>query len=103
MIDTRAMICAAAAVVLGLAASPVARAQQPIYSYGSAIGYAYRNPASGCGYGLGYSGPGCPYGGYVCSAPGSCYYRAGPGNSSSDRGDEASTAATRRQLPSPQH
>jgi hypothetical protein len=99
MIDTRTMIGAAAAAVLVLAASPAAWAQQPAYSYGSAMGRVYRNPASGCGYGLGYSGPGCPYGGYVCSAPGSCYYRAGPGNSSSHRGDKVSMAGARRQLP----
>jgi hypothetical protein len=95
--DTRTTICAAAAVALVLAASPAAKAQQPVYSSGSAMGYVYRNPASGCGYGAGYSGPGCPHGGYVCSAPGSCYYRAGPGNGFSDRGDEASTSVARSQ------
>jgi hypothetical protein len=94
MVDRRTIIGAAAAVVLVLAASPAVRAQQPAYSQGVAMGKVYRDPASGCGYGYGYSGPGCPYGGYVCTAPGSCYYRAGPGTS--DRGDDASTAGPRR-------
>jgi hypothetical protein len=102
MIGMRTMIGAAAAAVLVLAASPAAWAQQGFN--GSVIGNTYQNPASGCGYGYGYSGPGCPYGGYVCSASGSCYYRAGPGNSSRDHGNEASTAVrARRPLPSPQN
>jgi hypothetical protein len=86
MIGTRTMIGATAVAVFVLASSPTAWAQQPVYSYGSAIGNVYRNPASGCGYGLGYSGPGCPDSGYVCSASGSCYYRFGPGNAVSNRG-----------------
>ena len=101
MIDTRTMIGAAVAAVFVLAASPAAWAQQGFN--GSVIGNTYLNPASGCGYGFGYSGPGCPYGGYVCSASGYCYYRAGPGNGFSDRGHQASTAGARRPLPSPQH
>jgi hypothetical protein len=101
MIDMRTMIGAAAAAVFVLAASPAAWAQE--YFAASAIGNVYRDPASGCGYGLGYSGPGCPYGGYVCSASGSCYYRFGPGNTVSDRGNEASTARRQRPLPPPQH
>jgi hypothetical protein len=52
MIDTRTMIYAAAAAVLVLAASPAAWAQENFAV--SAIGNVYRNPASGCGYGLGY-------------------------------------------------
>jgi hypothetical protein len=87
MIVARRMIGAAAAAVLVLAMSPVAWAQQGFN--GSVIGNVYRNPASGCGYGFGYLGPGCPYGGYVCSAPGHCYYRAGPGNGSGDHDNEA--------------
>jgi hypothetical protein len=101
MIDTRTMIGAAAAAVLVLATSPAAWAQENFAA--SIIGNVYRNPASGCGYGLGYSGPGCPYGGYVCSASGSCYYRFGPGNTVSDRGDGASTARPQRPLRPPQH
>jgi hypothetical protein len=99
MIDTRAII--GAAVVLFVAAAPAAWAQQGFN--GSVIDNVYRNAASGCGYGAGYSGPGCPYGGYVCSSPGSCYYRAGPGNSFSDAGDEAGTRKARQLSPSPQH
>jgi hypothetical protein len=38
----------------------------------------YSDPASGCGYGFGYSGPGCPAGGYYCTARGYCYYRFAP-------------------------
>ena len=101
MIDTRTMIYAAAAAVLVLAASPAAWAQENFAV--SAIGNVYRNPASGCGYGLGYSGPGCPYGGYVCTAPGSCYYRFGPGNTVSDRDSGASKARPQRALAPPQH
>jgi len=78
MIDIRAIIGAAA--VLFVAAAPAAWAQQGFN--GSVIDNVYRNAASGCGYGAGYSGPGCPYGGYVCSSPGSCYYRAGPATAS---------------------
>jgi hypothetical protein len=99
MINTRTMIGAAAAAVFVLAASPAAWAQENFAV--SAIGNVYRNPASGCGYGLGYSGPGCPYGGYVCSASGSCYYRFGPGNTISDRGNGASTAGLQRPSPPP--
>ncbi len=101
MIDTRTMIGAAAAAVLVLAASPAAWAQENFDA--TVIGNVYQNPASGCGYGIGYSGPGCPYGGYVCSAPGSCYYRFGPGNTVSDRGNGAIVAKARRRLPPPQH
>ena len=101
MTGTRTIIGAAAAAVLVLAASPAAWAQQGFN--GSVIGNVYRDPASGCGYGFGYSGPGCPYGGYVCSAPGSCYYRAGTRNHFSDRDAEAGTAAARRPAASPQH
>jgi hypothetical protein len=100
MINTRTMIGAAAAAVFVLAASPAAWAQENFAA--SAIGNVYRNPASGCGYGLGYSGPGCPYGGYVCSASGSCYYRFGPGNTVSDRGNGAGTTGSQRPLPPPQ-
>ena len=101
MIDMRTMIGGAVAAVLFLAASPAAWAQQGFN--GSVVGNVYKNAASGCGYGLGYSGPGCPYGGYVCSAPGSCYYRAGPGNRSWDSGDEAGATKARRPLSSLQH
>ena len=94
-IGTRAMIGAAAVAMLALAAPAAAWAQQGFN--GSVIGNVYRDPASGCGYGFGYSGPGCPYGGYVCSASGSCYYRAGPGNRFSG------AAWARRPLPSSQH
>jgi hypothetical protein len=103
MITTRTMIGAAAAAVLIRAASPAVWAQQPVYSYGSVIGNVYRNPASGCGYGLGYSGPGCPDGGYVCSASGSCYYRFRPGNTAGYRGNGASTARSQRPLSLSQH
>jgi len=95
------MIGAAAAAVLVLAAAPAAWAQQGFN--GSVIDNVYRNAASGCGYGAGYSGPGCPYGGYVCSAPGSCYYRFGPGNTVSDRDSGASKARPQRPLAPPQH
>jgi hypothetical protein len=100
MVDTRTMIGTAVAAVLVFAATPVAWAQQGFN--GSVIGNVYQKPASGCGYGLGYLGPGCPYGGYVCSAPGSCYYRAGPSNTVSDRGNEAGTATRQRPLHPPQ-
>jgi hypothetical protein len=101
MIDTQTMISAAVAAVLILAAPPLAWAQQGFN--GSVISNTYRNPASGCGYGFGYSGPGCPYSGYVCSASGSCYYRAGQSDGFSNRGHDASTAGAQRPLPSPQH
>jgi hypothetical protein len=100
MINTRAVFGVAAAVMLVLAASPAAWAQTGI---GSGISKVYRNPASGCGYGIGYLGPGCPYGGYVCSESGSCYYRFGPGNRFNDSGNEASTVGARRPASTPQH
>jgi hypothetical protein len=99
MIDKRTMIGTAVAAVLVLAASSVAWAQG--YN-GSVIGNVYQKPASGCGYGLGYVGPGCPYGAYVCSAPGFCYYRAGPGSAVSDHSNEAGTARPQRPLHPPQ-
>jgi hypothetical protein len=38
---------------------------------GTVVGNVLQNPASGCGYGFGYSGPGCGYYGYP---PGSAHY-----------------------------
>jgi len=64
----------AAALALALVSSALA---DQGYN-GSLISNVYQNPASGCGYGFGYVGPGCPYGGYYCSSPGHCVYRAGP-------------------------
>jgi hypothetical protein len=44
---------------------------------GSVISRTYQKPGSGCGYGAGYYGPGCPYSGYYCPTPDRCYYRNG--------------------------
>lgn len=64
------------AAALILTATAAASAQQGYI--GSAIADVYRNPASGCGYGLGYSGPGCPNTSYY-SDERYGYYRYGPG------------------------
>ena len=61
-----------------LAATSAAWAQQD-YN-GAVIGDVMRNPASGCGYGIGYSGPGCPTGGYYSDGAGHSYYRYGTNN-----------------------
>jgi hypothetical protein len=65
-------------VALIVAATSAAWAQED-YN-GAVIGDVLRNPASGCGYGIGYSGPGCPVGGYYTDGSGHTYYRFGPGN-----------------------
>jgi hypothetical protein len=41
------------------------------FNPGTVVGNVLQNPASGCGYGFGYSGPGCGYYGYP---PGSAHY-----------------------------
>jgi hypothetical protein len=66
-------IILAAAVVLSSAAAAFAQTFDL-----TVMQNVYSNPASGCGYGFGYSGPGCPVGGYYCSATGYCYYRFAP-------------------------
>jgi len=68
------MVAVAAATLLAATLSTFA--QQGFN--GSAIGNVLQNPASGCGYGFGYSGPGCPHTAAYCSAAGHCYYRYGP-------------------------
>jgi hypothetical protein len=63
------------AAVFVLGSAPVAFAQTFDLTVMQNV---YSNPASGCGYGFGYSGPGCPAAGYYCSATGYCYYRFAP-------------------------
>jgi hypothetical protein len=41
------------------------------FNPGTVVGNVLQNPASGCGYGVGYSGPGCGYNGYP---PGNAHY-----------------------------
>jgi hypothetical protein len=94
MINRRMLVSGGAAVILALGLPLATRAQDSFNP--SVIANVYQNPASGCGYGLGYSGPGCPYGGYVCTPSGYCYYRAGTRDGLADR------LAVSRQ-PSPKH
>jgi hypothetical protein len=60
----RKLILAAALI---LAATSAALAQ---FNPGTVVGNVLQNPASGCGYGYGYFGPGC---GYDFYAPGYRY------------------------------